>query len=77
MLIAGIEVDGDPVRQFLAGAGHGFLQKALGFFELALLHGTQSGLVVLHSLCKTRIFVHRFLGRRFSAPCVKLFLNSS
>ncbi len=37
VLVAGIEVDRDPVRQFLAGAGHGFLQQALGFLKLALL----------------------------------------
>ncbi len=51
--------------KFLAGAGNGLLQQAFSFVELALLHGAQSGLVVLHSLCKTRVFVHRFLGRRF------------
>ena len=65
MLVAGIEVNRDPVRQFLAGAGHGFLQKAFGFVKLALLQGAESGLIVLHSLCKTRIFVHRFLGSSF------------
>src|SRR5690242_7329995 len=65
MLVAGIEVDRDPVGQLFAGASHSFLQESLGLFEFVLLHGTQPGLVVLHSLCKTRIFTHGFLGCGF------------
>ena len=65
VLIAGVEVHGDAIRQFLAGTGHSLLQVAFGLVKLALLHGAQPSLVVLHSLCKTRILVHWFLGGSF------------
>src|SRR5262249_2673286 len=50
-------------------SGNRLLQQALGFFKFALLHGAKSGLVVLHSLCKTWVFAHRlFCGCLLGHP---------
>jgi hypothetical protein len=53
VLIAGIQVDGGAVGELFAGSWDYLLQRGAGFVEFVLLHGTQPGLIVLHSLCKT------------------------
>src|SRR5580704_14574039 len=55
VLVAGIHVDCGAVREFLAGTSYYLLQRCASFVELVLLQGTKAGLVVLHSLCKTRV----------------------
>src|SRR5262249_41796785 len=65
LLIAGVQVDGGAVSQFAARPRGYLLQQGLGTLKLALLHGLESGLVVLHSLCKTWVILERRLGLGF------------
>src|SRR5690349_20856980 len=55
VLVTGVEMSSGAVCQFRTGAGYNLLKMALGFVELVFLHGAQSRLVILHSLCKTGI----------------------
>ena len=64
MLAAGIHMHVGAVSQLFAGTGNYLLQMALSLVEFVLLHGTQTGLIVLHSLCKTGVLVHGLLRSR-------------
>src|ERR1700690_386135 len=55
-------MDGGAIGQLLAGAGKNLLKVGLRLVELVFLHGAQTCLVILHSLCKTRVVTDRFLG---------------
>src|SRR3569833_2894418 len=61
MLVACVEMGACPVRQFGTRPADHLLQIAFGFLKLVFLHGAQSSLVVLHSLCKTWIVGQRLL----------------
>ena len=52
------------VSQLFAGTGNYLLQMALSLVEFVLLHSPQTGLIVLHSLCKTGVLVHGLLRSR-------------
>src|SRR5207248_2611105 len=62
MLAAGIHMYVGAVSQLFAGTGNYLLQMALSLVEFVLLHSPQTGLIVLHSLCKTGVLVHRSRG---------------
>src|SRR5947209_14182704 len=64
LLIAIVEIQARTVCQFLGAAGNNLLHERPGFFEFVLLHELESSLIVLHSLCKSRIL--RGLGFRGS-----------
>src|SRR5579864_8319284 len=64
LLVAKIQMDPGAVHKFAVAGSENFLQQGFGFFEFMFLHGLDSSFVILHSLCKTRIFpVCRFLRR--------------
>src|ERR1700738_2481864 len=47
MLVAGIEVKGGPVGEFLDGAADDLLKMRLRLIEFMFLHGAQTGFVTL------------------------------
>ncbi len=57
LLIARAEVDSGPVRKFPGAIGNEPFQQALGLLKLVLLHGLESSLIILHSLCKNGILL--------------------
>src|SRR3954471_17313595 len=62
LLVAGIEVDEGTVGQFPDSTLAHLLQMRLGALIFMLLHGLESSLVILHSLCKTRIEAQVVIG---------------
>src|SRR6476646_2469283 len=64
LLVTKIQVDTSAIHELAIACGENFLQQALGFFEFVLLHSLDSSFIILHSLCKTRIFPERRLLRR-------------
>src|ERR1700727_4024777 len=57
-------MDACAVHERHLATGHDFFQESFGFFKFVLLHGARSSLIVLHSLCKSRVFLeYRFLRR--------------
>ena len=64
LLITGIEMHLRTVCQFLWSSGNNLLQERLGFLEFVFLHGLESGLIILHSLCKNRVLLERGSCRR-------------
>src|SRR5580700_6440319 len=61
LLIARVQVNRGAVCQFLAAPADHFLEVGLRLVEFVFLHRAQTGLVILHSLCKTRVVADRFL----------------
>src|SRR5438445_7187662 len=56
LLIAQIQMDAGAIHEFAVPGGKDLLQEGLGFLEFVLLHRLDSTFIVLHSLCKTRVF---------------------
>src|SRR6266581_4916005 len=63
LLRAGVQVNSSAIGEFPHATRAHLLQQGLGTLVFVLLHGLQTSLIVLHSLCKTRIEAEIVVGR--------------
>src|SRR5260370_42403291 len=62
VLVARMQMNTGAVRKLSGAVGDDLFEQSLRLFEFVLLYRLEPGLVILHSLCKSRVrFTWRFL----------------
>src|SRR5260370_6832307 len=64
LLIAIVQVDASPIGKLSRSRGDNLFQQAFRLLELVFLHSLEASLVVLHSLCKSRVSLESVLWLR-------------